>query len=79
MAIKPMQKESEEVVIESSAVEEAPVVDKPQKAKKIKPLYIAKFMIYHPYQNIYIFNIPIEVELDNWLQSQLDAGIITQC
>jgi len=44
---------------------------KPQPVK-----YVSKFRVFHPYQSIYISDIPVIVEMDSWLQCQIEAGIV---
>jgi len=41
-----------------------------------KPKYVSKFRVFHPYQSIYISDIPVIVEMDSWLQCQIEAGIV---
>lgn len=53
----------------------APVARELPKRQK----YVSKLRMYHPYQNIYIHDIPVAMDLDSWLQSQIEAGIVTKC
>jgi hypothetical protein len=55
-------------------VEKAPAPELPKRQK-----YVSKLRMYHPYQNIYIHDMPVAVDLDSWLQSQIEAGIVTKC
>jgi len=54
--------------------------EKPQaKPKKVKKLwYVAKIRLWHPFQNKHVDTEPVLLELDDWLQSQIDAGIVTE-
>lgn len=38
--------------------------------------YVSKFRVFHPYQKVYISDIPVIVEMDSWLQCQIEAGIV---
>jgi hypothetical protein len=43
-------------------------------------LYIAcSFRLWHPFQNKYISETPVELVMDGWLESQINAGLVMQC
>jgi len=46
-----------------------------------KVMYISKgIRLFHPWQRKYIDTYePVELEMDSWLKSQLEAGLIRQC
>ena len=42
-------------------------------------LYIARsFRLWHPFQNKYISETPVELEMDGWLDSQIKANLVTE-
>jgi hypothetical protein len=49
--------------------------------KEAIPKYISKGVrLFHPWQKKYIdIYKPVELEMDSWLKSQLEAGLIRQC
>lgn len=51
-----------------------PVVKKPVEVDQ----YISTVRLFHPYQNLYIDNTPTYVKLDSWLESQIEAGLVSK-
>lgn len=68
--------EAPKVEPEAPQVEPKAEDPKPKKAKKL--WYVAKIRLWHPFQNKHVDSVPVALELDAWLQSQIDAGIVTQ-
>ncbi len=61
-----------------------PVVSEKNPEEKLqvrKVRYISKGVrLFHPWQKKYIdTTAPVELEMDSWLKSQLEAGLIRQC
>lgn len=60
-----------------------PVVSEknPIKEEDPKAMYISKgIRLFHPWQKKYIdTSEPVEMEMDSWLKSQIEAGLIRQC
>jgi hypothetical protein len=53
----------------------------PEPVQEVVPKYISKGVrLFHPWQRKYIdTSKPVELEMDSWLKSQLEAGLIRQC
>ena len=77
MAVKKVNKP---VVPEKNPAPVPEPVPEPVK-KEAVPKYISKgIKLFHPWQKKYIdIYKPVELEMDSWLKSQLEAGLIRQC
>jgi hypothetical protein len=78
-------------VVEEAPIEtpvEAPVVapiETPVEAPKSKASKRTKYMskkltMAHPFQSVMMYpNTPVELVMDSWLDSQIKAGLVSEC
>jgi hypothetical protein len=43
-----------------------------------RPKYVSKIRMFHPYQKVYIHDLPVTLDMDGWLEAQIEAGIVKQ-
>jgi TATA-binding protein-associated factor Taf7 len=69
--------------IEEKTQEETPKPKTKTKAKaptkpKAKKYVAQRQRMWHPFQQVYISAEPKELELDSWLESQIEVGLIKE-
>jgi len=77
-AVEAKKAEEEAKAKEAAEKEKEKVALQAKATKKKKRYFISKFRMFHPYQNKYLGDTPVPLELDGWLESQIAAGIVTE-
>jgi hypothetical protein len=73
-----VRKVVEEVPVEVPV--EAPVGAPKSKASKKTKYMSKKLTMAHPFQKVMMYpNTPVELVMDSWLDSQIKAGLVSEC